>query len=153
MDADRLAEDQLFEIQESTRSLSATPLNLRFVSRADPYNDPSSSTKEKGKVSCFSSATPDVHEASAQKCGQNEILWHNLEMQLMQATMQDKALSELYLQRTIHKQSHMHTRRYERKKSGSWSSLVFLLLGILPASAVIFALVCTIYHIDIEHPQ
>lgn len=147
MDCEKIAED-------STRSLSATPLNLRFNSRMDPCIKAGSRTMEKCNFSSFSSA-PDVEESipvSPEFC-RNEMARNNLEKQLMQATLLDKELSEIYLQRAIQRQSHIRTRIYERKKCGSWSSLTFLLLGIVPASLFIFALACTVYHINMESPQ
>jgi hypothetical protein len=152
MNGEKLAEDRC--IQESARSQSVTPLNLRLDSNAELAHNSSSSTTQKRKNSCFS-CVPEVEEASAgsRDCDANPMAWNNLEMQLMQATIRDKELSELYLQRTIQKHTYLHSRLHERKKSGSWSSFIFLLLGILPASVFIFALACIVYHIDIQYPQ
>jgi hypothetical protein len=152
MDGEKLAEGQ--SIQESARSQSATPLNLRYDSNSELAHNSSSSVTRKAKNSFFS-CVPEVEEAGAgsQECDRNPMVWNNLEMQLMQATLRDKELSELYLQRMLQKQAYLHSRLHARKKSGSWSTFIFLLLGILPASAFIFALACTVYHIDIQYPQ
>jgi hypothetical protein len=139
MDAEKVSED-------SARSISSTPINSHHHSRADLSGNLSSVTN-KDKTSYFSLIDDgkEAHDAN--------IAWQNLEMQLMNATIQDKELSELCFQRAIQRQSHVHTLIFERKSTGSWSSLVFLLLGVVPASLLIFALACTIYSINIVYPQ
>ena len=139
MDAEKVSED-------SARSISSTPINSHHHSRADLSGNLSSVTN-KDKTSYFSLIDDgkEAHDAN--------IAWQNLEMQLMNATIQDKELSELCFQRAIQRQSRVHTLIFERKSTGSWSSLVFLLLGVVPASLLIFALACTIYSINIVYPQ
>ncbi len=144
MDAEKVSED-------SARSISSTPINSHHHSRADLSGNLSSVT-EKDRISHFS-LIDDGKEAHNAFCPDANIAWQNLEMQLMNATIQDKELSELCFQRAIQRQSHVHTLIFERKSTGSWSSLVFLLLGVVPPSLFIFALACTIHNINIVYPQ
>ncbi len=135
---------------DSARSLSATPLNAHQYSRAALTNS-SSLLTERDKIQHFSRV--DGKKEAISVCDHDTIAWQNLEMQLMHATLQDKELSELCLQRAIAKKTQSRTLRFERKRTGSWSSLTLLLLGVVPASLFIFALACTIYSIKIVYPQ
>jgi hypothetical protein len=143
MDAEKVAED-------SARSLSSTPMNSHHHLRADLSGNLSPFI-EKDKTSHFSLI--DHGKEAHTVCHDANSAWQNLEMQLMNATIQDKELSELCFQRAIQRHSHVHTLIFERKSTGSWSSLMFLLLGAVPASLFIFALACAIYSINIVYPQ
>ena len=112
MDVDEVAEDQL--IQDSARSLSATPLTARFGQRSYESHCPSSSTKQTCEIPDFL-GVPDAIEASTlvQESGGDRIAWHDLEMQLMQATLEDKKMSELILERAI--QRHNQARCYSKR--------------------------------------
>lgn len=146
MDVQKDAADRM--MKDSARSLSATPLYAHNNSRTDALHRPTISTEQQN-VSNFSRLDD---EASA-VCERDKIAWQNLEVQLMQATNQDKKLSELCFQRAIEKKKRVCTLRYARKNTGSWGILALLLLGVVPASLFIFALACAIYSIKIVHPQ
>lgn len=148
MDAQKVATD--YHIQDSARSLSATPLNAHHQSRMDARCNPPSVTEHDEFLDFL-----HVHKRTEKSAASDHdtISWQNLEMQLMHATLLDKELSELCFQRAMKKQTHLCSLRYERKSVGSWSSLAFLLLGIVPASLFVFALACTIYSIKIVYPQ
>jgi hypothetical protein len=151
MDVDEVAGDQLF--QDSARSLSATPLTARFGQRSYESHCPSSSTKQTCEIPDFL-GVPDAIEASTlvQESGGDRIAWHDLEMQLMQATLEDKKMSELTLERAIQRHNQTRSRIYQRRESGSWMPLVFLILGVVPASLFVFYLAHMVSRIDFEHP-
>ena len=108
----------------------------------------------------YAASTAIPPSARVGNCGQGsrggdggDIKWHNnqlLQKQLMEATLEDKRLSELCLQRAV---QGPQIRMPERKRCGSWGSLKYLLFGIVPASLFIFALACALSHMKLEYPQ
>jgi hypothetical protein len=151
MDVDEVAEDQL--VQDSARSLSATPLTARFGQRSYESHCPSSSTKQTCEIPDFL-GVPDAIEASTlvQESGGDRIAWHDLEMQLMQATLEDKKMSELILERAVQRHNQTRSRMHQRKVLGSWTSLGFLIFGVVPASLFVFYLAHMVSNINLEHP-
>ena len=151
MDVDEVAEDQLF--QDSARSLSATPLTARFGPRSYELHSQSSTTKQTCDIPDFL-CVPEAIEASTlvQESGGDRIAWHDLEMQLMQATLEDKKMSELILERAVQRHNQTRSRMHQRKVLGSWTSLGFLIFGVVPASLFVFYLAHMVSSINLEHP-
>jgi hypothetical protein len=150
MDVDEVAEDQPF--QNSARSLSATPLTTRFGSKSYQSHSPTS-PKKKHDVADFLYEPDEAIEESilVQESGGDRIAWHDLEMKLMQATLQDKKMSELNLERAIQRHNQTRSRIYQRKVS-AYRSLMFLVLGVVPASLFAFYLAYCVSHISLEYP-
>ena len=121
------------ELNDDLHSVSGTPLIAPSDSFYSRTNHVSSGVQQK------------IEDAS-------KIEWHNsyLQKQLIEATLQDKKLSEICLQRALQRPQ---IRISDRTRSGSWGSLKYLLFGIVPVSLFIFVLACAISHIKLEYPQ
>ena len=121
------------ELNDDLHSVSGTPLIAHSDSFYSRTNHVSSGVQQK------------IEDASKMK-------WHNsvLQKQLIEATLQDKKLSEICLQRALQRPQ---IRISDRTRSGSWGSLKYLLFGIVPVSLFIFVLACAISHIKLEYPQ
>ena len=156
-----IVDDELTD--DNLHSAISTPLISRISSqkcsfdlRTNQLQDALSSTQRKIEGSSSSSRMLDSMGSESDDVRQGdggEIKWHNnqlLQKQLMEATLEDKRLSELCLQRAV---QGPQTRMPERKRCGSWGSLKYLLFGIVPASLFIFALACALSHMQLEYPQ
>ena len=129
--------------EEAARLQEALAASAATVSKCDVH----SSDLQQG-VRWMRSESDDVgqRDGGAIKLHNNQLL----QKQLMEATLEDKRLSELCLQRAV---QGPQTRMPERKRCGSWGSLKYLLFGIVPASLFIFALACALSHMQLEYPQ